>query len=189
VGPAVLPMTDDPVATMVDTVGQGELSFQEYFVHRRCEPQVRGFRFDGVESAQPAPGVLDAIRAADAVVFCPSNPWVSIDPVLAVLARALPAPVLRNSVAVSPIIGGQALKGPAAKMFAELGLEPSALTVAKHYAQVVSGFVLDTVDAALADEVQQLGTRPFIINTIMKTAQERKQLAQDVLHFIMRINP
>ncbi|MGC1376796.1 MAG: 2-phospho-L-lactate transferase [Anaerolineales bacterium] len=189
VGPTVLPMTDDPVATMVDTVGQGELSFQEYFVHRRCEPQVKGFRFDGIESAQPAPGVLDAIRAADAVVFCPSNPWVSIDPILAALARALPAPVLRNSVAVSPIIGGQALKGPAAKMFAELGLEPSALTVAKHYAQVVSGFVLDTVDAVLADEVQKLGIKPFIINTIMKTAQERKQLAQDVLHFVMRINP
>jgi LPPG:FO 2-phospho-L-lactate transferase len=192
VGPTVLPMTDDPVATMVDTVGQGELSFQEYFVHQRCEPRVKGFRFDGIESAQPAPGVLDAIRKADAIVFCPSNPWVSIDPILAVLALTpCPSPDGRGvgvrAVAVSPIIGGQAVKGPAAKMFAELGLEPSALTVAKHYGESISGFVMDTVDAALADEIQKLGIRPFIINTIMKTAQERKQLAQDVLHFIMRI--
>ncbi len=203
IGPTVLPMTDDPVATMVDTVEDGELAFQEYFVHRRCAPQVKGFRFDGVSRAQPAPGVLDAIRQADAIVFCPSNPWVSIDPILALaplIPPMLPAPVPqaqvnpknggtqggRKVVAVSPIIGGQALKGPAAKMFKELGLEPSALAVAKHYAQVVSGFVLDTVDADLADEVQKLGIRPLVVNTIMKTAQERKQLAQDVLHFIAR---
>ena len=189
IGPTVLPMTDDPVATMVDTVEQGELSFQEYFVHQRCEPHVKGFRFDGVEHAQPAPGVLDAIRKADAVVFCPSNPWVSIDPILATLT---PGPsTLRGKggcvVAVSPIIGGKTVKGPAAKMFAELGIEPSALAVAKHYGKSISGFVLDTVDAALADEIQKPGIQCCIINTIMKTAAERKKLAQDVLHFIKRI--
>ena len=198
IGPTVLPMTDDPVATMVDTVEQGELSFQEYFVHQRCAPQVKGFRFDGVESAQPAPGVLDAIRKADAVVFCPSNPWVSIDPILAILPPSVSPHFPRSSaenggtqgglrvVAVSPIIGGKTVKGPAAKMFAELGLEPSALAVAKHYAQVLSGFVLDTVDAALTGEIQKLGIRPLVVNTIMKTAQDRERLAQDVLHFITR---
>jgi LPPG:FO 2-phospho-L-lactate transferase len=192
IGPTVLPMTDDPVATIVDTIEQGELSFQEYFVHQRCAPQVKGFRFDGVSSAQPAPGVLDAIRKADAVVFCPSNPWVSIDPILAVLTLTpSPLPMREGQgvrvVAVSPIIGGQTVKGPAAKMFTELGLEPSALAVAKHYGESLSGFVLDTLDVALADEVQKLGIQPLVVPTIMKTARDREQLAQDVLHFVMRI--
>lgn len=181
IGPTVLPMTDDCVATMVDTVNQGELAFQEYFVHQRCVPQVKGFRFDGVEAAQPAPGVLEAIRKADAIVFCPSNPWVSIDPILAVL----PPLSEKIIVAVSPIIGGQAIKGPAAKMFAELGVAPSALAVAKHYGALLSGLVFDTLDAALTDEIQQLGIRPLVVNTIMKTALERKKLAQDVLNFIL----
>ena len=186
IGPTVLPMSDDPVATMVDTVEQGELPFQEYFVHQRCAPRVRGFRFEGAEHAQPAPGVLDAIRRADAVVFCPSNPFVSIDPILSL--TPCPSTAGRGDgvrvIAVSPIVGGQAIKGPAAKMFADLGMEPSALAVAKHYGEAISGFVLDTVDAALADEVQKSGIRPLVVPTIMKTAQEREQLAQDVLNFI-----
>ena len=184
IAPTVLPMTDDPVATMVDTVEQGELAFQEYFVHQRCAPQVRGFRFAGASNAQPAPGVLDAIRQADAIVFCPSNPWVSIDPILALTPTPLPKGDGQKIVAVSPIIGGQAIKGPAAKMFAELGVEPSALAVAKHYGELLSGFVLDTVDAALTEEIQKLGIRPLVVNTIMKTVLERKKLAQDVLNFI-----
>ena len=182
IGPTVLPMTDDHLATIIDTVEQGELTFQEYFVHQRCAPQVKGFRFEGAQAAQPAPGVLDAIRKADAIVFCPSNPWVSIDPILTVL------PTLHNKiVAVSPIVGGQAIKGPAAKMFAELGVTPSALAVAKHYGESVSGFVLDTIDAHFADEIQKLGIQPLITNTIMKATQERQKLAQDVLNFVMRI--
>lgn len=179
IGPTVLPMTDDRVATMVNTVEQGELAFQEYFVHQHCQPQVKSFRFDGVEAAQPAPGALDAIHKADAIVFCPSNPWVSIDPILAVLPE-----IRKKIVAVSPIIGGQAIKGPAAKMFAELGVAPSALAVAKHYGESITGFVLDTVDAHLADEIRQLGIRPLVVNTIMKTTLEREKLAQDVLNFI-----
>ena len=182
IGPTVLPMTDDHLATIVDTVEQGELAFQEYFVHQRCGPQVKGFRFDGAEAARPAPGVLDAIRKADAIVFCPSNPWVSIDPILTVL------PTLHSKIiAVSPIVGGQAIKGPAAKMFAELGVVPSALAVAKHYGESVLGFVLDTIDAPFADEIQKLGIQPLVTNTIMKTTQERQKLAQDVLNFVMRI--
>lgn len=182
IGPTVLPMTDGRAATMVNTVGRGELTFQEYFVHQRCEPQVKSFRFDGASSAQPAPGVSDAIRQADAIIFCPSNPWVSIDPILAVL-RDLPDQH-KKIIAVSPIIGGQAIKGPAAKMFTELGVAPSALAVAKHYGALLSGFVLDTVDAALKDKIQELGIRPLVVNTIMKTTLEREKLAQDVLNFI-----
>jgi LPPG:FO 2-phospho-L-lactate transferase len=134
----VLPMSDQPVHTMVDTVESGELPFQEYFVHRNCEPKVRGFRFAGIESAQPAPGVLKSISEADAVVLCPSNPWVSIDPILA-LAGLRPSLATKPVLAVSPIIGGRTVKGPAAKMFTELGILPSALTVAHHYSGLLSG--------------------------------------------------
>ena len=186
VGPTVLPMTDDPVATIVDTVEHGELAFQEYFVHQRCEPMVKGFRFQGIEKAQPAPGVLDAIRKADAIVFCPSNPWVSVDPILG-LPGVRPEMAGKPVVAVSPIIAGQTVKGPAAKMFSELGIEPSALAVARHYTGLLSGFVLDSVDATLADEVQELGITPLVVPTFMKSVPDRERLAQDVLHFVERL--
>jgi LPPG:FO 2-phospho-L-lactate transferase len=186
IGPAVLPMTDDTVATMVDTVEQGELAFQDYFVRQRCQPQVKGFRFDGIEQAVPAPGMLEAIRRARAVIFCPSNPWVSLDPILNI-PGARQALAGKCVVAVSPIIGGQTVKGPAAKMFAELGVEPSAAAVARHYGETLSGFVLDTLDAALADEIQSLGMRPLVLPTLMKTLQDRQRLAQDVLHFVERL--
>jgi len=180
VGWRVLPMSDQPVRTRVDTVEFGELAFQEYFVQRHCEPHVKGFRFAGIQSAQPAPGVLDAITAADGVVICPSNPWVSIDPILALpgLRTALEA---KPVVAVSPIIGGQTVKGPAAKMYAELGIEPSALAVARHYGKLVSAFVLDRVDAALATKIR---TTTFVTDTLMKSRQDRRRLAQDVLNCI-----
>jgi LPPG:FO 2-phospho-L-lactate transferase len=179
----VLPMSDQPVRTMVDTLESGELPFQEYFVHRKCEPQVRGFRFAGIESAQPAPAVGKAIQEADAVVFCPSNPWVSIDPILAMpgLRTALTAKIV---LAVSPIIGGQTIKGPAAKMYTELGIQPSALAVARHYTGLLSGFILDIVDEALAKEF----TIPIAITqTLMKTRADRLRLAQDVLHLIHKL--
>lgn len=183
---AILPMSDDPVATMVDTVEFGELPFQEYFVHQRCEPRVKGFRFDGIERAQPAPGVVEALRAADAVVFCPSNPWVSIDPIL----RILPSSTVHrpSSVfSVSPIIGGETVKGPAAKMYKELGIEPSALAVARHYGEsVLTGFILDEVDAGLVEDVRALGIHPFPTKTLMKSPGDRRNLARDVLHFIER---
>jgi LPPG:FO 2-phospho-L-lactate transferase len=120
-------MTDDNVATVVIT-DQGEMAFQEYFVLRACEPAVKGFRFSGSETARPAPGALDSLRAADLVVLCPSNPWVSIDPILAIpgIRSAIEA---RPVVAVSPFIGGRAVKGPAAKMAAELAVDPSPQAV------------------------------------------------------------
>ena len=177
---SVLPMSDQPVHTMVDTLESGELPFQEYFVHRNCEPKVRGFRFAGIESARPAPGVLESISEADAVVFCPSNPWVSIDPILALpgLRSALAAKI---NLAVSPIIGGKTVKGPAAKMYAELGIQPSALAVADHYKDLLSGFILDIIDKAMAERI----TIPVTVTqTLMKTRDDRRRLAQDVLNLV-----
>lgn len=189
---SVLPMTDDPVATLVDTVEMGELAFQEYFVHQRCEPTVKGFRFAGLDRARPAPGVAEALQAADAVVLCPSNPWVSVDPILKILT-ALDPPLFEENegqkvVAVSPIIAGKTVKGPAAKMFAELGVEPSALAVARHYGSpLLAGFVLDTLDASLTEAVADMNIVPFFTNTIMNLSDNRRQLAQDVLNFIQRL--
>lgn len=174
----ILPMSDAPVRTMVNTEA-GELAFQEYFVHRRCEPKVKSFRFDGIASAEPASGVQEALHQADAILICPSNPWVSIDPILKVIKT-----INRPVVAVSPIIGGQSVKGPAAKMYAELGIEPSALAVAQHYQRLLSGYVLDTVDAELAQPINELGVKTLITNTLMTSLADRARLAEDVLHFI-----
>ena len=173
--PTILPMTDAPVRTIVDS-DEGELAFQEYFVHRQCGPKVKGFRGDGVEAAEPACGVRDAVESAEAIVICPSNPWVSVDPIL----RVIPLPK-KKIVAVSPIIGGKTVKGPAAKMYAELGIEPSALAVAEHYRDILSGFVLDNVDAHLSDKIR---TRTLVTDTLMNSLTDRARLAMDVLNFI-----
>ncbi|HEX2696795.1 MAG TPA: 2-phospho-L-lactate transferase CofD family protein, partial [Anaerolineales bacterium] len=181
---AILPMTDQAVRTIVETE-EGDLAFQEYFVHRRCEPRVKGFRFDGIENAQAAPGVREAIRSADVVIICPSNPWVSIDPILAI-ARSDWQSNLRNKkvIAVSPIIGGKAIKGPAAKMYKELGIEPSAFAVAKHYEGIASGFVLDKIDSQLGADIRSLNMQTLVANTLMKTMKDRRKLAEDVLDFV-----
>lgn len=181
----ILPMTDDPVATIVNTVEQGELTFQEYFVHQRCEPQVKSFSFAGVEFSRPAPGVIEAVEKANIIVFCPSNPWVSLDPILAV-PGILPSIKKKKVIAVSPIVGGKAIKGPAAKMFLELGKDPSALAVAQHYQNVISHFVLDTADRRSELEIQQLGIETLVTKTIMETTEDRKQLASVMLNFIKR---
>jgi LPPG:FO 2-phospho-L-lactate transferase len=179
----VLPMSDQTVQTIVNTQ-EGELPFQEYFVHRRCGPKVKGFRFEGAEAAEPAPGVREAIQSADAIVICPSNPWVSIDPILKVLAplRMGERPGVR--VAVSPIIGGETVKGPAAKMYRELGIEPSALAVANHYRGLVKDFVIDTIDRSLQGGIRELGMQVLVTNTLMKSHDDRSRLAQDILRFI-----
>ena len=174
----VLPMSDQPVRTMVDT-DEGELAFQEYFVHRRCEPRVKGFRFDNVDKTEPAPGAKEAIQSADAVVFCPSNPWVSIDPILRVIKD-----IYKPIFAVSPIIGGQAVKGPAAKMYNELGIEPSAYAVANHYRNLLTGFVMDKTDSQLIESVRGFNIQTYVTNTLMKSHEDRKQLAGEILHFI-----
>lgn len=174
----VLPMSDAPVRTMVDS-DEGVLAFQEYFVHRRCEPGVKGFRFDGVDIAEPAPGVIEALESADAVIFCPSNPWVSIDPILQVVKT-----IKKTAVAVSPIIGGKTVKGPAAKMYAELGIEPSALAVASHYRNILTGFVLDNADSHLEKQTRELNLQTLVTDTLMNQLSDRARLASDVLHFI-----
>lgn len=182
IGPRVLPMTDDNVPTVVHTE-EGELAFQDYFVARHCEPKVLSFRFADIESANPAPGVIEAIKAADLILICPSNPWVSIDPILSV-------PGIRDEVAtkrvvaVSPIIGGKAVKGPAAKMFIDLGITPSAQAVAQHYGSLLDGFVLDGVDDGESEFVRSLGIQTFVSDTFMKTVNDRGRLAKEILdHF------
>lgn len=177
----ILPMSDRPYRTKVLT-DEGELEFQEYFVRRRWQPEVQGFRWEGEEEARPTPEVLRALEMADAVILCPSNPWVSIGPILR-LPGVKEAVGARVSVAVTPILGGQAVKGPAAKMFRELGLEPSALTVAEQYADFLTGFVIDEVDEDLEPEVQALGLQTLVTDTLMRTTEDRVRVAEEVLAF------
>lgn len=179
IGPRVAPMTDDPVHTLVDT-DAGELAFQDYFVARRCAPRARAIRFAGAETARPSEAARTALGGADLIVICPSNPFLSIDPILAVpgLRAAVAA---HPTVAVSPIVGGQAIKGPAAKLLGELGHEVSALSVARYFVGVAQGFVLDTIDAGLAPAVEALGLRPFVTDTVMHTDADRAALARVVL--------
>ena len=178
---SLLPMSDDPVRTMV-TTDEGELSFQEYFVARQCQPSVESFRFEGKDSAAAAPGILEAIEAADLIVFCPSNPWVSLDPILKVPGiRAAISD--KQVVAVSPIVGGQAIKGPAAKMYRELGFDPSAKTVASHYDDLLTGFVIDEMDQEESEAIAALGITPLVLPTVMTNKEDRKNLARQVLAF------
>lgn len=190
----LLPMSDQPVRTIVatdasaeggSTSGGGELSFQEYFVRRQWQDEVWALRFQGAEEARPAPGVLEAIADAEVVIVAPSNPLVSIGPILAVpgvrgALRETPAPV----VGVSPIVGGRALKGPADRMLASLGHEASARGVARFYADFLDVLVLDREDAALAPEVASLGVRPVVADTIMRDAAARRALAETTLRAV-----
>ena len=177
----VLPMTDDDVRTVVVT-DRGEMPFQEYFVRRACEPAVRGFRFAGIEDSRPAPGVLDALLAADLVVLCPSNPWVSIDPILA-LPGVRSAAGSRTVVAVSPLVGGKAVKGPAAKMAAELSVEPTPQAIAAHYSGLLHGIVYDQADPDAGDALQRDGLRSLRTRTLMRTDRDRRRLAGEVVDF------
>ena len=187
VGPAILPMTDDDVRTMVQT-DQGEMAFQEYFVRRACQPAVRGFRFVGAAEARPAPGVLEALAMADLVVICPSNPWVSIDPILAIpgMRQAVAG---RRAAAVSPLVGGQAVKGPAAKMAAELGVEATPEMIARHYHGLVGGMVYDEADADCSARLADLGLRSRRTRTMMKSDRDRRRLAEEVLAFGQTLTP
>jgi len=178
----LLPVTDDPLATRVTLQSGQEVSFQEYFAKLRHAVPVSSIRFDGADGARPAPGVLEAVEVADLVVVCPSNPLLSIDPLLAVagLRSQLEARRDRN-VAVSPIVGGKAIKGPADRLLDELGLESSAAGVAAYYAPWVGTLVIDEVDRDLAPEVEALGMRCVVTDTIMATTERSTALAADVL--------
>ena len=184
VAQAVLPMSDDPVRTIVETPN-GPLAFQHYFVRDRCAPTVTGFAFTGIESAQVNPRLEAALTARpDAIVICPSNPFVSIDPILGVprlkdLLRASGAPV----VAVSPIVGGRAIKGPTAKMMRELAIPTTAEAVAQHYRELIDGFILDEEDAAAEPAVARLGIATHVAQTVMRTLEDRMALARTALDF------
>jgi LPPG:FO 2-phospho-L-lactate transferase len=182
---ALLPMCDEPVATRV-TTPDGSLEFQEYFVRRHHEDTVTGVEFRGIERAKVGEAIRAAIESADAIVFCPSNPIVSIGPILAVPGlRALLAEHRVPRVAVSPIVGGQALRGPADRMLRTLGHEVSAFGVAALYRGLIDGMVLDETDASLAPRVETLGMRALVAPTIMADVADRRQLARRVLAFAM----
>jgi LPPG:FO 2-phospho-L-lactate transferase len=174
-----LPMTDDPVRTRLLT-DQGWLDFQEYFVHRRCEPVVSQLRFQGAGAAKAHPDFLAALAdpSLDAVVICPSNPFISVEPILAIQGVrdamiACKAPI----IAVSPIIAGRAVKGPTAKMMTELGLDPTAGTVAQRYNDLLDGYVIDNADMS---EVVSIDARVTLAQTLMTTMEDREALARIV---------
>jgi len=180
VGPRVVPATDDPLRTRLRT-DEGWLDFQDYFVRLQCRPAIRELAFAGAEDARPHPDLLAALAddRLRAVVICPSNPFISVEPILALAGMrqalsACAAPV----VAVSPIIGGRAVKGPTAKMMAEVGMVPSAAAAAKRYGGLIDGFVMDIEDAAEAAEV---AARVTLAPTLMTSLEEREQLARVVL--------
>ena len=179
---SIMPMTDQRVSTRVSTK-DGVLDFQDYFVRQKCKPAVTGFEFLNIETAEPAPGVLESIRKADMVVICPSNPWVSIGPVLAV--RGIYEEILSRPVriAVSPIIRGKALKGPAAKMYSEMGIEPSAAAVASQYKSLINGFVFDQTDLSERETIEKMGLRTLVTDTVMNSEEKRRELAQTILEF------
>jgi len=177
----ILPMCDQRVPTMIDTA-EGELHFQEYLVKRRAEPVVRGVRFDGVDKSRPAKSVLEAIRDADRILICPSNPLISIGPILGVpgIREALRARK-GDVIAVCPIVGGKSLKGPSDKMLAELGHEPSAFGVAKLYADFTGTFVIDPADKTQAGPIRKLGMKVEVVPTVMKTRSQKRKLARSLL--------
>ena len=179
----LLPMTDDFTPTAVETE-EGTMHLQEYFVRRRCEPRVKGIQYEDVASARPAPGVLNSILAADLVVICPSNPFISVGPILAIPGiRDALARTRAFVMAVTPIVGGRALKGPAAGMLRDLGHEVSALGVARLYSDFADCFVLDESDAALAPDISILGVRVLSTKTVMETLADKQFLADQILRF------
>ncbi len=177
----IIPMCNQPVGTYIKT-GAGLMHFEHYLVQRHAKDEVLGVHFEGADAASPAPGVLEAIRDAEAILIAPSNPIVSVGTILAVpgvraAIEAAAAPV----VAVSPIVGGQAIKGPAAPLMTALGYEVSARGVAQCYAGLIDALVIDNVDAPLADDIRALGVEVVVTDTIMRGPAEKRALAQAAL--------
>ena len=181
----IIPMTDSSVATTILT-DDGPLAFQHYFVRDKCNPKVKGFKFEGLNKAVPAEGInrFNAEKQR-ALLIAPSNPFVSIDPILGI-------PKLRETfigschvkLAVSPIVGGIAIKGPAAKMMSELGIPSTATEVARHYLGLIDGIVIDEVDRDQASQIESLGIKPFVTKTIMSTLDDKIGLATDCIEYI-----
>ena len=180
VGPRILPMTDDSVATMVDTVECGVLAFQEYFVRHRWQPAVKRLWYEGAEQAKPAPGVLEAFEKATAIILCPSNPVLSIEPILrvaeiraAIMRRAVPC------IAISPVIAGHAVKGPTVKIMRELGHDASAAGIAAYYGDLIDMFMLDTRDSDA-----RISQRKIVSDVFMGSVADRERVARDVLRCV-----
>ena len=177
----ILPMSDHPVPTIIET-NEGAMHFQKYLVKRRAEPIVEGIRFTGAEVARPAPGVLEAIEEAERVIVCPSNPLISIGPILAIPGIREGLRARKDDViAVCPIVGGKSLKGPSDKMLSQLGYEATALGVAKLYADFAGTFVIDPVDEVQASAIESLGISAAIVPTVMKTGAQKRKLASALL--------
>src|ERR1700742_558134 len=177
----IIPMCNEPVPTIIES-NEGALHFQEYLVKRRAEPIVKSIRFDSVEHAKPAPGVLEAIRDADRIIICPSNPLISIGPILAVAGIREALRERRESVvAVCPIVGGKSLKGPSDKMLAELGHEASAKGVANLYADFTGTFVIDLADESQRAAVESFGLKLAVIQKVMQSRSDKRKLARAVL--------
>lgn len=183
----VLPMTDDPLQTIIAT-DQGDLPFQDYFVRLDCRPRVRSVRFNWVEMARPHPEFAALLnnRELRAVILCPSNPFLSIDPILSLEGvrqglQSTPAPV----VAVSPIVGGKALKGPAARIMEELGMAANNLSIAQYYRDFMDGLIIDRVDEDEAPAIEKLGIKVKLTDTVMHSMQDREKLAETTLDFAL----
>ncbi len=184
----LLPMCDAPVATHVRTP-EDELAFQDYFVRRRHQDEVLGIRFEGIDEAEPSESVRAAIGQAEAIIFCPSNPIVSIGPILAIPGmRELIREARVPRVAISPIVAGQALRGPADRMLAGLGDEVSAFGVAHLYADLLDGIIIDEADTALAERItSELHLRVHVTDTVMRTGEDRLRLADETLRFAQKL--
>jgi LPPG:FO 2-phospho-L-lactate transferase len=180
----ILPMTDTHTPTTIIT-DEGEMHFQEYLVKRSAQPKVRGIRFENIESAKPAPGIPEAIMRSDAIIICPSNPLISIGPILAVpgmrdLLERAQAPV----VAISPVVGGASLKGPTDRMLADLGMQVSAAQVARLYSDIADVFILDIQDEAAKPEIENLGLKVRVTDTVMSGMEEKINLAKFTLEAV-----
>jgi LPPG:FO 2-phospho-L-lactate transferase len=184
---AVVPMSDEAVSTRVRT-DEGWLDFQHYFVREQCRPAVREVQYEGREAARPSPGLAAALAnpALEGIVICPSNPWLSVAPILGLPGMRESVRASRAVVAVSPIVAGQAIKGPAAKIMQELGVEVSALGIAKWYSGLAGTLVIDRADASLAPAIEALGLRAAIRGTVMRDAADRVRLAQECIDLVRR---
>ncbi|HKV42229.1 MAG TPA: 2-phospho-L-lactate transferase [Blastocatellia bacterium] len=184
VRPRILPMTDSYTPTRVVT-GKGPMHLQEYFVRHRCTPQVKSVEFEDISSAIPAPEVVDSILDASVVILCPSNPFISIGPILAVPGiRAALIETNATVAAITPIVGGKAVKGPAADMLRDLSHEVSPVAVATLYRDFLDGFVLDSIDESRRIEIESLGLRVLVTDTIMKTREHKERLAAEVVKWL-----
>ncbi|MCH2499863.1 MAG: 2-phospho-L-lactate transferase [Dehalococcoidia bacterium] len=178
---SVIPMSNDPVKTVLST-DEGELPMQRYFVGRRAEPKVFEIRYVGVENATAAPGLLDSLAKCGMLVLCPSNPYLSLGPILALPGvRQLMRDFSGKKVCVSPIVGGDAVKGPAGKIMAELGKQVSCVEVAREYRDICDVFVMDNEDQDLASEIEELGLTPLVTSIIMETEEDKIALAREIL--------